>query len=155
MKSYSKRKVGLAVITGAVSTVLYFTPLHAQEAQAPAYKDGDWWKIKVQVSYQQGVSRSGRCQDSPEFLVKIEQGQPKVYLSEGDSQKPIDCPTIVTQLLGSGTEGDEGAPDAKEAVTREYLKFPLNVGQSWKSSQTSKGQRIAGRTRLGGRGPRV
>ena len=155
MKSYSKRKVVFTVVTGAVFTVLYFTPLRAQEAQAPVYKDGDWWKVKVEVSYQQGVTRSGAqggaCSDSSaEYVVKMEQGKPHVYVSAGDTQKPIDCPGITTRLLGSGSEADEAEPDAKEAATGEYLKFPLKVGQSWKSSQTTKGQRIAGRTRLGG-----
>jgi hypothetical protein len=43
-----------------VSVVFY---VFGQEAHAPTYKDGDWWKVQVEVSYSQGMSRSGRCDE--------------------------------------------------------------------------------------------
>jgi hypothetical protein len=84
------------------------------------YKDGDWWKVKVDVKYHSGGSRSV-CQDIyPEYTIRIVQGKPKVY--GGASQNEVECPAIGAQLLGFREEGETGI---------QYLKFPLSVGQGW------------------------
>lgn len=100
-----------------------FVPMqisYGQQADAPVYKDGDWWRVKVEVSYPGGISRAGRCEERySEYTVKIEHGKPKVYGVKGSTQEEIDCPTVEAQLLDSGPE------------TRGFLKFPLDVGRSW------------------------
>ena len=54
----------------------------------------------------------------PEYLVKIDQGKPKVYsISEGKEEE-IDCPVVSRDLLNIPNE-------------REYLKFPLTVKSNW------------------------
>lgn len=87
----------------------------AQHSEAPVHKDGDWWKVKVEVVYK-GVTRTGRCDEYfPEYLVKIDQGKPKIYAVKGDTEQEIICPRVEEELLGS-------------AGMRQLLKFPLTVG---------------------------
>lgn len=92
----------------------------AVAAEEPIYKDGDWWKVKVEVKFHTGVSRSACQEIYPEYTVRIVQGKPKVY--RGTSQDEIECPAIRAQLLGFREEGETGI---------QYLKFPLSVGAGW------------------------
>ena len=48
--------------TALTGTVLwFFVPLTslAQQADAPVYKDGDWWRVEVDVARPAGVSVAG------------------------------------------------------------------------------------------------
>jgi len=113
------KNVSMTVI--AALTILLFPYLsYSQQAEAPVYKDGDWWKVKVEFEHLGGLSRSGECyEDYSEYLVKIQEGKPRVYGISGTSQEEIECPPIESQLLGTG-------PNA-----RGRLKFPLSLGKSW------------------------
>ena len=52
---------------------------HAQQVEAPVYKDGDWWRVKVDVVRPAGVSVAGVVLERfPEYIVKFESGKPKV-----------------------------------------------------------------------------
>ena len=84
----------------------------ADEIQAPSFTDGDWWKIKNTV-VMEVISRGGFCYDKEEYLVKIENGSPKVY-SEGQE---LDCPEIVGRLLGVSV------------IEKLTLPFPLTTGK--------------------------
>lgn len=94
--------------------------LHAQEAEAPAYKDGDWWRVKVEVARPPGVSVGGpQLGGFPEYLVRVENGKFKVFGIREDQRKEIDSATIVSLVLGRpGWRGD-------------LLKFPMRLGLSW------------------------
>ena len=76
--------------------------------------------MKVDVVYK-GVSRTGRCDEYfPEYLVRIDQGKPKIYAVKGDTEEEIICPRVEEELLGS-------------AGTRQLLNFPLTVGLNFAS----------------------
>lgn len=103
---------------------------YGQLSEAPVYKDGDWWRVKVETVFKPGVSRSGRCDESyPEYLVKIDQGKPKVFSVSGNKDEEIECPTIVNELLNIGQEAGR------------YLKFPLALNNSWTFQVTGQGPR--------------
>ncbi len=96
-----------SVISTLLSTVwlvcLLPYRLYGQQAEAPVYKDGDWWRVKVETVFKPGVSRSGRCDESyPEYLVKIQQGKPKVFSGSGNKEGEINYSTIVNELLNVG-----------------------------------------------------
>jgi hypothetical protein len=93
---------------------------HSQQAEAPVYKDGDWWRVKVDVVRPAGVSVSGpQLGRLPEYIVKFESGKPKVIGIEGNASKETDSPGIVALVLGrSGWRGD-------------LLRFPMRVGLNW------------------------
>jgi hypothetical protein len=111
----------------------------AQEANAPTYKDGDWWKVQVELSYTFGMSRSGRCDENfAEYMVKIDQGKPKVYGIKEKSQEEIQCPIIVTQLFGFGED--------EKGVRAEYVNFPLTVGKKWSARIPERRIGVAGGT---------
>jgi hypothetical protein len=103
---------------------------YGQQAETPVYKDGDWWRVKVETVFKPGVSRSGRCDESyPEYLVKIDQGKPMVFSVSGNKEGEIDCPTIVNELLNVGQEAGR------------YLKFPLALNSTWRFQGTGQGPR--------------
>ena len=119
----------LFVIT--VSLFLLASPkLHAQQAEAPKYKDGDWWRVKVEFTHKGGFSRSGLCSENyPEYVVKIDQGKAKIFGLSGANQEEIDCPLIESQLLDSGS------------MRRGLLQFPLSVGKGWNYRYQTTGRR--------------
>ena len=46
---------------------------HAQQAEAPIYKDGDWWRVKLDVVRPTGVSVAGGVLERfPEYIAKFE-----------------------------------------------------------------------------------
>jgi hypothetical protein len=92
---------------------------HGQQTQAPVYKDGDWWRVKVEV-VQKGYSRSGQCDENyPEYLVRWEQGNPKVYGVSGKNEEEINCPSVIRDLLNI-------PPDEMG-----WLSFPLSLNSAW------------------------
>ncbi len=107
----------------------------AQQAEAPAYKDGDWWKVKSPVEFKQGRSTSSCDVNYAEYLVMIVQGKPKVYGVKESSKDEIDCPIVSFRLLGLGdrSSANQSADSEEDEWEIRYLKFPLSVGQSWTS----------------------
>ena len=92
----------------------------AQQADAPVYRDGDWWRIKIDTVRPTGVSISGpQFGGFPEYIVRFESGNPKVFGVRGELSKELDAPPIASVVLGkSGWRG-------------ELLKFPVRVGVTW------------------------
>jgi hypothetical protein len=92
----------------------------AQQAGAPSYADGDWWRVKVDVVRPPGVSVGGpQFGGFPEYRVEISAGKPTVFGIRGDDTKALNAPSIVALVLGkSGWRG-------------ELLRFPLRVGLQW------------------------
>ena len=68
-------------LTGILTLVLLLPySSNAQQAEAPVYKDGDWWRVKVHVVRPAGVSVSGPVLERfPEYIVKFESNKPKVF----------------------------------------------------------------------------
>jgi hypothetical protein len=92
----------------------------AQQAEAPVYRDGDWWRIKLDTVRPAGVSISGpQFGGFPEYIVKIEAGGPKVFGIRGEVSKELDAPPIVALVLG------------KTGWRGELIKFPVRVGLFW------------------------
>ena len=82
--------------------------------KAPVYKNGDWWKVKVERI------RSGygmACQSNySDYLLEIQEGKPKLYGIDGKNKDEFECPEVEDGILGK---------------TTRKLKFPLRVGNSW------------------------
>jgi hypothetical protein len=93
---------------------------HAQQAEAPIYKDGDWWRVKVEVIRPPGVSVAGiQLESFAEYIVRFEAGKPKVLGVEGNRTQEVNLPTIISLVLGKpGWSGD-------------LLRFPMRVGLAW------------------------
>jgi hypothetical protein len=93
---------------------------HAQQAEAPVYKDGDWWRVKVEVIRPPGVSVAGiQLESFAEYIVRFEAGKPKVLGVEGNRTQEVNLPTIISLVLGKpGWSGD-------------LLRFPMRVGLAW------------------------
>ncbi len=112
----------IATILAALSCmVVLVQTAYGQQAEAPAYKDGDWWKFQAEREQRGGVTKAGACQ-YPEYLVAIEQGQPTVYGMSGDEKTKVDCPVVTGTFLNIPSE-------------LGYLKFPLSVNATWTTKQ--------------------
>ena len=93
---------------------------HAQQAEAPVYKDGDWWRVKVDVVRPTGVSVAGEFLERfPEYLVRFESNQPKVFGVQGNESKEVNSEAATALVLG------------RPAWLGEMLRFPLRVGLTW------------------------
>ena len=98
--------------------VPYSSP--AQQAEAPVYKDGDWWRVKVDVVRPAGVSVSGDVLERfPEYIVKFESNQPKVFGVQGNESKEVNSQAVTALVLG------------RPPWLGEMLRFPLRVGLTW------------------------
>jgi len=122
-----------ATFTVVLVALLLPSLVYSQEAKAPSYKDGDWWKVNFELK--SGSPRDNCSWWYSEYLVKIEKGKSKIYGFDGLKQEEIDCPGIEAQVLGTG-------PNA-----RDRLKFPLRIGKSWNSTFKRRGKK--GRRRRG------
>ena len=105
----------------AVLTFLWAPYLsNAQQAGAPIYKDGDWWRVKVDVIRPPGVSIAGvQLERFAEYIVRFEANKPKVFGVQGNETVEADLPVVIPLVLGRS--GWLGAP----------LKFPMRVGLTW------------------------
>lgn len=93
---------------------------YAQQAEAPVYKDGDWWRVKVDVVRPSDVSVAGPVLERfPEYIVKFESNQPKVFGVRRNESKEVNSQAVTSLVLG------------KPPWLGEMLKFPLRVGLSW------------------------
>ncbi len=95
-------------------------PRLAYSQEAPVYKEGDWWRVKVEYEFKEGFEqRSPGCHEEySEYLVEINQGNPNVYGLSGTKKEAIDCPKVTEQLLNIPNR-------------MMFLKFPLKVNKSW------------------------
>ena len=85
----------------------------APVVNAPVYKNGDWWKVRIETNPSAGY----RCQfDYSEYLLEIQEGKPKLYGINGTNKEEFDCRFLEDEILGKITE---------------RLKFPLRVGKRW------------------------
>jgi hypothetical protein len=110
----------LVALVGIASSFLVPLMSFAQQADAPIYKDGDWWRIKIEVTRPTGVSIAGpQLGGFPEYRVQINSGKPTVIGIRGEETKEIDAPPIISLVLGkTGWHG-------------ELLRFPVRVGLTW------------------------
>jgi hypothetical protein len=92
----------------------------AQQAEAPVYKNGDWWRVKLDVIRPAGVSVAGPVLERfSEYIVRFESNKPKVIGIQGNESKEIDSQAIVSLVLGRpGWLGD-------------LLRFPIRIGLTW------------------------
>lgn len=94
-------------------------PVNAQQAEAPVYKDGDWWRVKVDLSRPAGVSVAPGLEQFPEYIVKFESGKPIVLGIRGSESKQIAGALVLAMVLGRGEfRGD-------------LLRFPMRLGLTW------------------------
>jgi len=92
----------------------------AQQADAPVYRDGDWWRVKIDTVRPTGVAISGpQFGGFPEYIVRFESGNPKVFGVRGELSKELDAPPIAAIVLG------------KPGWRGELIKFPVSVGLTW------------------------
>lgn len=109
------------IALAAILTVL-FIPRNslAQQADAPIYKDGDWWRVRVDVARPAGVSIAGsQLGGFPEYRVQINSGKATVIGIRGAESKELDAPSIISLVLG------------KTGWRGELVRFPLRVGLTW------------------------
>jgi hypothetical protein len=112
----------------AACIVFSHSYLCAQQIEAPVYTDGDWWKVRVAVRQIGKGTRYGRCDELySTYTVKHDQGRFRVFgeTEGGDENEEIDCPVIVSQLLGINR--------AEDRTLAQNLNFPLEVGKNWTS----------------------
>jgi hypothetical protein len=96
------------------------SPSNAQVADAPVYKDGDWWRVKVDMKRPPGVSISGPVTESfPEYIVQFEASSPIIRGVRGNESKQTDAPLVLAMVLG------------RSASRQDMLKFPMRVGLTW------------------------
>ena len=110
----------IVALAGIVTAL--FIPLisYAQQADAPAYQNGDWWRVRIDVSRPAGVSVAGpQLGGFPEYRVQINSGKATVVGIRDTEIKELDAPTIVALVLG------------KTGWRGELLRFPLRVGLNW------------------------
>jgi hypothetical protein len=108
-------------LTGILTLVLLLPySSNAQQAEAPVYRDGDWWRVKVDMVRPAGVTVSGPVLERfPEYIVKFEANKPKVFGVQGNETEEADLPVVIPLVLGRpGWLGD-------------MLRFPMRVGLSW------------------------
>ncbi len=101
-------------------------------------KEGDWWRVKIEVARPEGVSVAGaQLGGFPEYRVQIDSGKERVFGLRGDISKEVEAPAIVSLVLG------------KKGWLGELLRFPLRVGSNWTeqlSVSTSRAPKSLGRT---------
>jgi hypothetical protein len=93
---------------------------NAQQAEAPVYKDGDWWRVKVDMIRPPGVSVAGEVLERfPEYIVKFESNQPKVLGVQGNESPEVNSQAVIALVLG------------RPGWLGEMLRFPLRAGITW------------------------
>ena len=114
------KKAVLLSILVVVTLLTVAVMTEAQQADAPVYRDGDWWRIKIDTVRPTGTSISGpQFGGFPEYIVRFESANPKVFGIRGELSKELDAPPIVSVVLGrTGWRG-------------ELVKFPVRVGLTW------------------------
>jgi hypothetical protein len=107
-------------LIGLLTFLLVPYSSHAQQAEAPLYKESDWWRVKGDVVRPPGVSAAGEVLERfPEYIVKFESNQPKVFGVQGNEPKEVNSQAVTALVLG------------RPAWLGEMLRFPLRVGLTW------------------------
>ena len=120
VERWKMTRVVFTLLTALLLLPILASGPHAQQADAPVYRDGDWWHVKVEAKRPVGVSVEGpQLGGFPEYLVSAEKGTFKIFGVRGEQQKELDGSTIVSVLLG------------KPGWRGELLRFPMHVGLSW------------------------
>ena len=102
---------------------IYPSISYGQRAEAPVYKDGDWWRIRHEVS-RVGFDVSGTCQQAyPEYLIRIDNGKANVFGVKNDQQTPIECPLLLGLVLGRR--------DLKFPLSRSFLERKWHQATPW------------------------
>jgi len=113
-----------AALIGCADTIIVYPTFESGVVQpatspapivkAPIYKNGDWWRVKIE---RKGSTPGWRCQfDYSDYLLEIQEGKPKLYGINGTNKEEFDCRRVEDEILGK--------------ITRK-LKFPLRVGIRW------------------------
>jgi hypothetical protein len=103
----------------AIALLLSAAIVRAQdEAQAPSFKNGDFWQFKVTVS-NKSVGSSSNLLDDGTYEVSFSSGQFGVFKLNGDQKEELAKNQTggILSLIGRTSNRD--------------LKFPLTVGQKW------------------------
>ena len=103
----------------AVALILSAAIVRAQdEAQAPNFKNGDFWQFKVTV-LSKSVGSSSNLLDDGIYEVSFSSGQFEVFKLNGDQKEEFAKNQTggILSLIGRKNNRD--------------LKFPLSVGQKW------------------------
>ena len=123
----------MKILIAALCLFIPLQDLYGQQANAPSFKDGEWWKVKVAFTRREGESVSD-CQDRyAQYLIKFDQGKFKVHGGDGNNFQEIACPPVIVRTLGFVPEAqkEELASQLGRDLQFEYAKFPLSVGKSW------------------------
>jgi len=127
MKSHALSFVATLVLFLSANFVL------AQEADKPTYKDGEWWKVKLERNLLEGVS-STNCQSRySELMIKKENEKFNLYGVNGTNLELMECPVIVARFLGFVPEAQREDFERYSSTATQYelVQFPLNVGKHW------------------------
>ena len=103
----------------AIALILSAAIVRAQdEAQAPNFKNGDFWHFKVTV-LSKSVGSSSNLLDDGIYEVSFSSGQFEVFKLNGDQKEEFakNQTVGILSLIGRKNNRD--------------LKFPLSVGQKW------------------------
>jgi hypothetical protein len=103
----------------AIALILSAAIVRAQdEAQAPNFKNGDFWNFKVTV-LSKSVGSSSNLLDDGIYEVSFSSGQFEVFKLNGDQKEEFAKNQTggILSLIGRKNNRD--------------LKFPLSVGQKW------------------------
>ncbi|HVH90685.1 MAG TPA: hypothetical protein VM783_04775, partial [Candidatus Acidoferrum sp.] len=88
-------------LIGILTVLLVAYSSHGQQAEAPVYKDGDWWRVKVDVVRPNDVFVSGPVLERfPEYIVKFESNKPKVFGVQGNESKEVNWQAVTSLVLG-------------------------------------------------------
>lgn len=103
-----------------IMTLFVTSYAYAQQAEVPVYKNGDWWRVKVDISRPPGVSISGPALENfPEYIVKFESDNPVVLGVKENESRRTRAPMVLAMVLGKGE------------WRKDMLKFPMRVGLTW------------------------
>ena len=128
------KKVVLTLVVAASLLLMFAHVLQGQQAEAPVYKGGDWWRVKVALLWVKAPPQarvSEPCFTAySEYLVKMDARELKVFgaktLLEGEQLEEINCPAIISNVLAKSKE------DLKFPLSVD-LQFPMRVGFTWPS----------------------
>jgi hypothetical protein len=112
------KKILLSLTVGILLAVA-FEAFAQEQAEAPTYKDGDFWQFRVKEWDFIGYASDALSGD---YEVVYSQGKLSVFHLDGDQKIPVD----------RGVDELKRMVGAWKAKTIFYLQFPLFVGKQWR-----------------------
>jgi len=98
--------------------------------EKPVFKDGDWWKVKLETLGIEGSTRSGLCYDMyDQYLIKIVDGRRRIFVGDNFDER-IRCAPISWRHLGSPKKGRRMTIPLPMAVG-EKKSFRAKSGGTW------------------------